>query len=56
MRYTDDYDNDMLSIEDWDDICDRAMEEAMENLNRSRYSNDYSEEEFYDDDDEEDDW
>ena len=37
----------MLSMEDWDDICDRAMEEAMESLNRSRYAN-------YED--EEDDW
>ena len=44
MRYTDDYDNDMLSIEDWDDICDRAMEEAMEMVNRNRYSR-YNDEE-----------
>ena len=47
MRYTDDYDNDMLSMEDWDDICDRAMEEAMESVCRSRCRR-------YDD--EEDDW
>ena len=47
MRYTNDLDNDMLSIEDWDNICDRAMEEAMDMVNRNRYSH-YA--------DEEDDW
>ena len=48
MRYTDDYDNDMLSMEDWDDICDRAMEEAMEMVNRNRYSrhNDEEDDDF----------
>lgn len=32
MRYLDleDYDDDMLSMEDWDYICDEAMNEAME--------------------------
>jgi len=50
MRYTDDYDNDMLSMEDWDDICDRAMEEAMEMVNRNRYSR-YNDEEDNDFDD-----
>ena len=38
MRYTDDLDNDMLSIEDWEDICDRAMEKAMDMVNRNGYS------------------
>ena len=44
MRYTDDLDNDMLSMRDWDDICDRAMEEAMEMVNRNRHSR-YNDEE-----------
>ncbi len=39
MRYIDfeDCDNDMLSMEDWDNICDRAMEDAMERYYRNKY-------------------
>lgn len=45
MRYIgiDDCDNDMLSMEDWDNICDRAMEDAMERYYRSKYD-DYDDE------------
>lgn len=39
MRYVDfeDCDNDMLSMEDWDNICDRAMEDAMDRSYRNKY-------------------
>lgn len=42
MRYLDfeDYDNDMLSMEDWDNICDEAMDEAMRMMAYSDYDDD----------------